>query len=349
MSHADRFFQLFAALATVLVLGSAAQAQPNPYRLVDNWPKLPMSMNGGKFGEVIGVKPDHAGNIWVLHRCFNTVPPGSATCVGRDDMPPILKFDPDGNLLASFGQGLLAFPHGFHLDHEGNVWVTDANGSETVLGMSAKGRGQQVFKLDPTGKVLMTLGKAGVAGKGTDTFDRPTDVAIGANGDIFVTDGHGKNDRVVKFSKDGKYIKQWGKTGSAPGELDQPHALDIDPQGRLFVADRSNSRLQIFDQEGNSIDSWKQFGRPSGLFIAPDGTLLVTDSQSNARRNPNFKRGIYIGNIKDAKVTAFIPDPELESQDNSQISGASGVAVDARGAVYAADVAPHKVRKYVQQ
>ena len=153
----------------------------------------------------------------------------------------------------------------------------------------------------------------------------------------------------MKFNKDGRYIKEWGKTGSGPGEFNQPHALDIDPQGRIFVADRSNNRLQIFDQEGNYIDSWKQFGRPSGLFIAPDGTLLVTDSQTNEKTNPGAIRGIFIGNIRDAKVTAVIPDPEVATQNNSNISGASGIAVDAMGSVYAADVAPHNVRKYVKQ
>src|SRR6266702_5855182 len=241
---------LVTVVAMIATSAVAAQAQPNPYRLVENWAQLPTSMNGGKWGEVIGVKPDPAGNIWVLHRCFAVLPAGSATCVGRDDMPPIMKFDTSGMLLESFGQGLLAFPHGFHIDHDGNVWVSDANNLETVLGMSAKGRGHQVFKLDPHGKVLMKLGKAGVSGKGHDTFDRPTDVAIGNNGDIFVTDGHSKNDRVIKFTKDGHYIKEWGRTGSGPGEFNQPHALDIDPQGRIFVADRSNNRLQMFDQDG---------------------------------------------------------------------------------------------------
>ena len=348
MTHAGLVRILFAA-TLAFTMAYSAQAQPNPYRLVEHWAQLPASMNGGKWGEVIGVKPDTAGNVWVLHRCFNVLPAGSATCVGRDEYPPIMKFDTSGKLLDSFGQGLLAFPHGFHIDHEGNVWVTDANRRETVLGLSAKGKGHQVFKLDPHGKVLMTLGKAGVPGKGTDTFDQPTDVAIAPNGDIFVTDGHGTNNRVVKFSKDGHYIKEWGKTGSGPGEFNQPHALDFDPQGRIFVADRSNSRLQIFDQDGNYIDSWKQFGRPSGLFIAPDGTLLVTDSQTNAKTNPGRKRGIFIGNVKDGVVSAFIADPEVELQDNSTISGASGVAVDAEGSVYAADVAPHNVRKYVKQ
>lgn len=337
------------AAAVAAALASPASAQPNPYRLLDHWAQLPESMNGGKWGEVIAVRPGPDNSIWVLHRCFAVLPAGSATCIGRDDVPPIMKFDTSGRLLESFGQGMLAFPHGFHIDHDGNVWATDANRHETVLGMSAKGRGHQVFKFDPHGKLLMTLGKAGVAGKGHDTFDQPTDVAVAANGDIFVSDGHGSNNRIVKFSKDGQYIKEWGKSGSGPGEFNQPHAIDIDPQGRIFVADRSNNRLQIFDQDGNFIDAWKQFGRPSGFFIGKDGTLLVTNSQTNAKTNPGKKRGIFIGNIQDAAVTAFIPDPQVDDQDNSTISGASGVSVDAEGSVYAADVAPHNVRKYVRR
>jgi sugar lactone lactonase YvrE len=306
-------------------------------------------MNGGHFGETIGIELDPKGNVWVLHRCFNTVPAGAATCVGRDDQPPILKFDPSGKLLDAWGQGMFAFPHGFHVDHEGNIWATDANGSDTVLGLPAKGRGHQVFKFSPSGKVLMTLGKAGVRGNGPDTFDQPTGVAVARNGDIFVTDGHGKNDRVVKFSKDGKFIKTWGRPGDKPGEFNQPHCIAIDSRGRVFIGDRSNSRIQIFDQEGNFIDQWKQFGRPSGIFISADDTLYVTDSQTNAQTNPGRKRGIFIGSAKDGMVTAFIPDPDVDNQDNTRISGASGVTADTKGAVYAADVGPHKLRKYLKR
>src|SRR5262249_15916063 len=226
MTHISRaVLALFAIAPLAVASGASAQTPAKPYGLVEKWAQIRTSMNGGKWGEVIGVKPGLDGSIWVLHRCFNVVPPGSATCVGRDDMPPIMEFGASGRLLDSFGQGLLAFPHGFHIDHDGNIWVTDANDKATVLGLSAKGRGHQVFKLDPHGKILLALGKAGVAGKGHDTFDRPTDVAIGTNGDIFVTDGHGKNDRVVKFTKDGRYVKEWGRTGSGPGEFNQPHAL----------------------------------------------------------------------------------------------------------------------------
>src|SRR5262249_48665430 len=151
-----------------------------------------------------------------------------------------------------FGSGMLAYPHGLYADKQGNIWVTDGDGKD--------GKGHQVFKLNADGKVLMTLGKAGVAGDGPDTFNRPTDVIVAPNGDIFVSDGHGgdSNARIVKFTKDGKFIKAWGKKGSGPGEFTLPHSLAFDSKGRLFVADRENSRIQIFDQDGKFITEWKQ-------------------------------------------------------------------------------------------
>jgi DNA-binding beta-propeller fold protein YncE len=356
-------FTLIAVLAAIARLGSVAHSQqaqypkqtelPNPYRLVDGWPTLPKSMNGGQWGELIRADIDPRGNIWVFHRCFNTVPAGFATCVGRPE-PPILEFDPSGKLLTSFGGGMFAFPHGFTVDTEENIWASDANASETVLGMSAKDsngvvRGHQVFKFNPAGKMLMTLGKEGVAGNGPDTFDQPSGIAIAPNGDIFVTDGHGKNDRIVKFSKDGRFIKTWGHHGAGPGEFDQPHDISIGgSQGRVYVADRSNSRVQVFDQDGNFIAGWKQFGRPSAVYVSKDDTFYVSDSQSNSTVNPGLLRGITVGSAKDGSLRAFIPDPDLAQADVNRISGASGIVADANGAIYAADVGPHRLRKYVK-
>jgi len=360
---AQRGLKYIALLAAVTSFGIASGAQqpaypkqldlPNPYRLVGNWPTLPPNMNGGKWGELIRADIDSHGSIWVFHRCFNTEPAGYATCVGRSE-PPILEFDPSGKLLTSLGSGMFAFPHGFTVDRQGNIWASDANKDETVLGKSAKDsngvlRGHQVFKMNSAGKVLMTLGKEGVAGNGPDTFDQPSGIAIASNGDIFVTDGHGKNDRVVKFSKDGKFIKAWGHHGSGPGEFDQPHDISIGgSQGHVFVADRSNSRVQIFDQDGNFIAAWKQFGRPSAVYVSKDDTLYVSDSQSNSTVNPGYKRGITIGSAKDGALTAFIPDPDLDQADVNRISGASGIVADEHGTIYAADVGPHRLRKYVK-
>ena len=356
-------FTVFAAFTAVAVFCLAAHSRqtqypkqselPNPYRLVDGWPALPTSMNGGHWGELIRADIDPKGNIWVFHRCFNTVPAGYATCVGRTE-PPILEFEPSGKLLSSFGGGMFAFPHGFTIDAQGNIWASDANADATVLGMSAKDkngvvRGHQVFKFSPTGKILMTLGKEGVRGGAPDTFDQPTGIAIAPDADIFVTDGHGKNDRVVKFSKDGKFIKTWGQHGSGPGEFDQPHDISIGgSQGHVFVADRSNSRVQIFDQDGNFIAAWKQFGRPSAVYVSKDDTLYVSDSQSNSKVNPGMLRGITVGSAKDGSLRAFIPDPDLDQADVNRISGASGIVADAQGTIYAADVGPHRLRKYVK-
>src|SRR5256712_6919928 len=244
-----------AVLSAIAMFGVAAQTQqsqypkqtqlPNSYRLGEGWPTLPKSMNGGRWGELIRADIDSKGNIWVFHRCFNTEPAGAATCVGRSE-PSILEFNSAGKLLTSFGGGMFAFPHGFTVDAQGNVWASDANANETVLGLSAKDshgvtRGHQVFKLSPAGKVLMTLGQKGVAGNGPDTFDQPSRIAVAPNGDIFVTDGHGKNDRVVQFSRDGRCLKTWGRHGAGPGEFDQPHDISIGGcPGPGFIAHRRN-------------------------------------------------------------------------------------------------------------
>jgi DNA-binding beta-propeller fold protein YncE len=353
------------AIATVGVNSHAQQPQypkptelPNPYRLVENWPTLPKSMNGGHWGEVIRVSVNRDGNIWVFHRCFNIVPPGHATCIGRGDSnPPILEFDPSGKLLKSFGAGLFAYPHAFTIDGDGNLWTSDVNDEATVLGMSAKNadgviRGQEVLKLSPNGKVLMMLGKEGVAGNGPDTFDRPTGVAIAPNGDIFVSDGHYPNSyesaRVVKFTKDGQFIKAWGRMGSANGEFNEPHDIFIGgSQSRVYVADRRNSRIQVFDQDGNFIAAWSQFGQPSSVFVGKDDTIYVGASFPDPKAKKGEMRGIVIGNAKDGSLKAFIPDPgDLDKVKWG--TSASGIAADDAGAIYAADVGLHNLRKYVK-
>ena len=307
MSHSGRVRAtlVLAVVALIVMFAVGSHAQENPYRLVEGWAQLP---EGRGWGQVISVDTDAEGNLWVFHRCF------SEDCVGRTD-PPILKFDPSGKLLKSFGAGIFLRPHGFHVDRDGFVWATDE-------------WGHQVVKFSPDGRVLLTLGKKEVAGEGPDTFNGPTDVAVAENGDIFVRDGHG-NARVVKFSKDGQFIKAWGRKGAGPGELDGPHTLAIDSQGRVFVGDRGNHRIQIFDQEGRFLDQWTQFGWPSGMAITKDDTLLVADNLS--------REGITVGSAKDGSVTAFI----------GQIG--VGVAADAMGNVYVGEVAGQMLKKFVRK
>ena len=311
---------LSAAWTYAQVKGATNNNLPNPYRPVENWAKLPA---GVQWGQVIAVDPDAHGNLWVFHRAD----------------PAVLEFDPSGKLLTSFAKGMFVQAHGLAVDHDGNVWVSDAQGKD--------GKGHQVFKFSPDGKVLMTLGKAGVAGNGPDTFNGACDVVVAPNGDIFVAYGHGgdTNARIVKFSKDGKFVKAWGKKGSGPGEFDTPHSIVLDSRGRLFVADRGNSRIQIFDQDGKFIDQWKQFGRPSGLFISKDDTLYSVDSQSDEMTNPGFKRGIRIGSVKDGVVKAFIPDLNTDPA----IALAEGVTADAKGDIYAAGVSSMGLHKFVKK
>ena len=333
-----RIILLIAFISIITIAGSAGRAQSNPYHLVENWAKLPQ---GRKFGAVIGVAVDRGGNVWAFDRC------GGDTCAGSK-LAPILKFDSSGRLVNSFGAGMFIFPHGFSVDKDGNVWATDGQGKD--------GKGQQVFKFSPDGKVLLALGKAGVAGAGEDTFNRPSAVAVAPNGTIFVADGHGgdSNARIVKFSKDGRFLKAWGKKGSGPGEFAELHAIAID-----------SSRIEIFDQEGKFLDEWKQFGRPSGIFIDAHDTIYVTDSQSDEKTNPGFQRGIRIGNATDGSVKSLIPSPGPAQKPTPEaiaaypagdprlevlLRGATteGIAADASGNVYGGEANSMNLRKYAK-
>lgn len=299
---------------------------PNPYHVDESWAKLPP---GRKWGAAIGVDIDRDGkSVWVFDRC------GTADDCSGSDLAPIQKFDASGKLVTSFGAGMFNYPHGMFVDPEDNIWVGD--------GRAKNGKGQTIMKFSPEGKLLMTLGKPGVAGDGPDTFNGPSDVLVAPNGNIFVADGHGGNTnaRIVKLTKEGKFIKAWGKKGSAPGEFDTPHSLAMDSAGRLYVADRGNSRIQIFDQDGKFLEEWKQFGRPSGVFIDKKNVIYVSDSTSSDQTNPGFKQGIRIGSVKDGKVTEFIPWSETNTLES--------VAADDQGNVYGGFTNTLNFRRFVK-
>jgi hypothetical protein len=327
-------------LPPVSLLG-ARNDLPNPFHPGVSWGQLP---EGRKWGSTASISIDPAGKLWVVDRCGNSGA-GGTTCGGPSaNINPVFQFDTSGKLLKTFGAGMFVSPHKLSVDSAGNLWLAD-NG------------GQQVFKLSQDGKVLLTLGKKGVAGTGPDEFDAPTDVAIAPNGDIFVGDGHTGggtatgNARIVKFDKNGKFIKTWGKKGMGPGEFDVVHTLAFDSRGRLFVGDRQNNRVQIFDQNGNFIAQWFQFGRPSGMYIDKNDVIYVADSESRDGRtntgqfalpqtgyayNLGAQRGIRIGSAKDGSVKYFIPDPCPYPYAGGS-SLAEGITADSEGNVYGAD------------
>jgi DNA-binding beta-propeller fold protein YncE len=305
---------------------STSSPLPNPYQpAIERWGTLPAGRSWGGIG---GLDIDSKGHIWVFERC------GDDSCAGST-ADPILEFDTSGKLLNSFGGGMFVFPHALVIDKNDNIWVTDADAKD--------GKGRQVMEFSPKGEVLMKLGKPGDGTEGQDTFMDPTGVAIAKNGDIFVSDGHTLkgNGRVVKFSKDGKFIKTWGTAGSEPGNFHEPHSIAIDSQGRVFVADRGNLRIQIFDQDGKFIDQWKQFGIATGIFIDKKDTLYIAEN----RKNADWGRGIRVGSAKDGTVTAYLPGED----DPTKPGGSEYIVADDKGTIYGGEVQRLMIKKYVKK
>lgn len=345
MSHPARITStaVIGVAAVVLVSGAVLKAQisTNPYHVNYNWNK-PESR---KIGVASGIKMDPDGrHIWILDRC------GANGCA-ESDLDPIIQMDMDGKLVKSFGKGLINFPHGFFVDRESNVWVTDGAPVGDRRGEAGfkKGMGHQVFKFSRDGTLLMRLGEAGVAGADEKHFNGPTGVVVAETGDIWITDGHGGpqtgpnrenmygsrggNNRLVRFSKDGKFIKAWGggigSESSDPLRFNDPHDIAIDSEGRLYIADRGNQRLQVLDKDGNFITRWTQFGKPSAIAVDNRGNIYVADGMSDAHWNPGWERGIRVADIKTGWIKAFIPDAEITMGAGTEFLG-----VDQKGTIY---------------
>ena len=322
---------------------------PNPApNVTRNWGQLPA---GRSWGTTAGIDIDPKdGNVWAYERCGAGASGGAGggpVDCDTNVVDPIFKFDrKTGAVLANFGKGVMVTPHGISVDKDGNVWVADFSGNK------AGTKGHQVHKFSPTGQKLMSLGIAGKPGNADGQFNQPNDVVVGPDGSIYVADGHdaqgmitnqaiadglakGSTSRISKFSPDGKFIKSWGKIGLKHGEFRTPHALVFDARGRLWVADRGNHRIEIFDQEGNYLESRYTFSRVSGLFIKGD-TLYAIDSESGPLNHPNWRDGVRIGPVDQDRVVAFIPPFEREDRVYQGVAG-EGVAVDADGTVFAAE------------
>jgi sugar lactone lactonase YvrE len=322
---------------------------PNPApKVTPNWGQLPA---GRKWGTTAGVDIDPLdGNVWAYERCGAPAAGGAgggAVDCETNPVDPIFKFERNtGAVLANFGKGVMVTPHGISVDKDGNVWIADFSGNK------AGTKGHQVHKFSPKGEKLLSLGVAGKRGNADGQFNQPNDVIVGPDGSIYVSDGHdaqgmtttaaiaeglknGATSRISKFSPDGKFIKSWGTIGLRHGEFRTPHSLAFDSKGRLWVADRGNHRLEIFDQDGNYLESRYMFSRPSGLFIKGD-MVYVIDSESGPLNHPNWHNGVRIGPVDADRVVAFIPPFEREDRVYQGAAG-EGVAVDGDGNVYAAE------------
>jgi DNA-binding beta-propeller fold protein YncE len=312
----------------------------NPYRVIRDWAQLTSERR--PWGGSNGVAIDRDGkSVWAVDRCSAGTTPG---CLGST-ANPVHLFDESGKEVRSFGAGMFVWPHGIHIDRDGNVWVADARGESN--------KGSVVVKFSPEGRVLLTLGKPGVRGNPPEALTDPTDIVTDpGNGDVYVAESHtdvtdpNLVGRISVFDRNGKFLRMIGKTGTGPREFRTPHALEFDSQGRLIVADRHNHRIQILTKDGKFIREYPDFGRVSGLAIDRNDVIYTADSESSERVHPGWLRGIRIGSVKDGKVTTFVPPHKTDNSDGAM---GEGIAIDAAGNIYTAEAALRGVTKYVKE
>jgi DNA-binding beta-propeller fold protein YncE len=369
VSSVARFFPALVIVLWVATQGPGVQAQQrggtvqtdkvqpvnsgaNPYRVIRDWATL--SLEKRPWGGSNGVDIDRDGkSVWATDRCSPGPTPG---CLGTK-ANPVHLFDESGKEVRSFGGGMFVWPHGIHVDRDGNVWVTDARAPAAEDLKKSPGedkKGSVVVKFSPEGKVLTTLGKPGVRGNPPEALTDPTDVVTDpANGDVYVAESHtdvtdpNLIGRISVFDKTGKFLRVIGKAGTGPGEFRTPHALEFDSQGRLVVADRHNHRIQVLTKSGKFILEYDAFGRTSGLAIDKNDVIYTTDSESTEKVHPGWQRGIRIGSLTDGKVTMFIP-PHMTPNSPDGAMG-EGIAIDAAGNIYSAEAQLRGVTKFVRK
>lgn len=298
------------------------------YRVVHGWPELPV---GRVLGAVSGVGIDPHGNVFVFHRNDRTWPSSDELSLAPIVGPAVTVFHADtGKVITEWGENTFAMPHGLTVDSDHNVWLTDV-----AL--------HQVYKFTHDGKLLLTLGERGVIGNDAIHFNRPTDVVVAADGTIFISDGY-RNTRIVKFSPKGEFISQWGSEGNGPGEFNVPHGLAMDKAGRILLADRENDRVQLFDQAGRFLAQWKSdtIGRPYGISIAPNDTVLIADGGDQPENPPN-RSGVAVLTLDGSTIERF----GRWGNYDGQFRMAHDVAVAPDGAVYVGDIVGGRVQKFV--
>ena len=277
-----------------------------PHKLVRDWAQLPKGWN---LGECSGVAVDPRDNVWVFNRGPH----------------PVIQFDKKGKILQSWGEGTVEFAHGIRVGPDGNIWGVDV-------------KGHAVLKYSPAGRLLKILGaRQGMPGNNDsrDAFNEPTNLVFGPSGDFFISDGY-VNSRVIHFSKDAEYIGHWGRKGTGDGEFDLVHDIVRDKRGRLYVADRTNERVQIFDEGGRFLGKWTDVGAPWGLdYIEREDAIYMCDGLNNRVIKLNLG-GQVLG-----VLGAYGKDP-------GKFDLAHSIAVDSEGSIYVAEIRNLRVQKFAR-
>jgi peptidylamidoglycolate lyase len=317
---------VFAVMIGVLTTSAARPA--DSYHVVHGWPQLPP---GEALGQATGVDVDSRGNVLVFHRAGRRwSEPMPTTTIGRGTIWVFEK--QSGRLVRSWGANLFVMPHGLTVDAHDNVWVTD-------VGL------HQVFKFSAQGELLLKLGTEREAGSDSRRFNRPTDVAVLKDGSFYVSDGY-RNTRIIKFAAGGRFEFQWGTKGAGPGEFDLPHGLALDPSDRVYVADRSNARVQVFDAKGRFLAQWRgsELGRPYAIAFQKNGNAFVADGGDQPDAPPD-RSGVAIVD-PDGKVLERFG---RYGNYDGQFQLAHDIAVDQRGAVYVVDAWGERLQKFVRE
>lgn len=285
-------------------LGSGLRSGPPlPHKVVKDWAKLPKGWN---FGECSGVAVDRQDNVWVFNRGAH----------------PVIQFDKNGNFLQAWGEGLFKSSHGMRIDAGGNVWAVDV-------------KGHLVLKLSPAGQVQMVIGRKAGDNDSREYFNEPTGIAIAANGDLFISDGY-VNSRVVKFNQDGDYLTHWGSKGDGDGQFNLVHDVTIDSAGKVYVADRTNQRVQIFDRNGTFLGKWTGIGAPWGLiYVAKENGIYMCDGLNN--------RVIKLG--LDGQVQGVLGS---QGRVQGKFDYAHNIAVDSEGSIYVVEIKNWRVQKFAK-
>lgn len=341
----NRFPFLLASLFTASISFAAEQPgaavrrqEPNPdyprvnvaphYEVDPSWPQRPANM---PWGDVPGIAVDRHDQVWVFTRTN----------------PPVQVFTTDGRFVRAWGGDIVGIAHHIKIDREDNVWLSD-------IGLHV------VRKCTPDGEVLLTIGTPGKRGEAPTLLNKPTDMAIAPNGDVFISDGYG-NSRVAHFDRNGKFIKTWGSMGTGPKNFSIPHAIALDSHGQLYIADRNNVRVQVYSPGGRLLASWRDVVVPWGFWMTDRDELWVCGSSPMPwRTDPKYptaplgcppKDQVFMKFNTDGKLLQLwtVPKAEDGHEQPGECNWLHCLALDSKGNIYAGDIQGKRAQKFVRK